>query len=103
MNVSLKKFGIILLIAGMGLITWQVIKTTMESTEAQMINKSRAIKQNPVTSSSLNPHFPASIASYETIWAKGRSLDECMGPEKMMDENTVKCRSGYYEKVPVYK
>ena len=31
------------------------------------------------------------------IWVEGKSLKECMGKEKLLNNNTVQCHNGYFK------
>lgn len=43
------------------------------------------------------------MMAYERIWINGKSLEECMKYNKELNNNTVKCRSGYYKRIKVWK
>ena len=63
----------------------EINKTTEHMTNQMQRNIALAIPQStPI------PKAP------DPIWIPGRSLTECMGPEKIMDANTMRCTQGYY-------
>ena len=38
---------------------------------------------------------------YTTVWIPGRPLSECMGRNKELNENVLRCRNGYEKRVRV--
>lgn len=36
----------------------------------------------------------------KTVWIAGKSLKECMGAKRVINEETFKCRNGYFEEMP---
>ena len=43
------------------------------------------------------------IIEYKEVWVYGKSLEQCMGKKKELNEFVLKCRNGYKKTVPVYK
>ena len=33
------------------------------------------------------------------VWVNGKSLKECLRKDKEINNNTIKCRSGYYKEI----
>lgn len=42
------------------------------------------------------------VIGYTKEWVPGRPLQECLGPDKEMNDAVKRCRFGYVRKVPVY-
>ena len=55
------------------------------------------------TSFEKKPGFIVDTAEYRRIWIPGKSLQECLGNNKELNESVRKCRSGYYTTVKVKK
>lgn len=34
-----------------------------------------------------------------TVWVNGKSLKECMGENKILNNNTIQCHNGYFKEV----
>ena len=49
---------------------------------------------------SLN-EFKKNILSSKRVWVKGKSLKECMKQDKEINNNTIKCRAGYYKEIKI--
>jgi hypothetical protein len=41
------------------------------------------------------------IVGYRHEWVAGRSLEECLGPDRRLDSAVLRCRQGYQRRVPV--
>jgi hypothetical protein len=41
------------------------------------------------------------IVGYRHEWVAGRSLEECLGPDRRFDSAVLRCRQGYQRRVPV--
>jgi hypothetical protein len=42
------------------------------------------------------------IVGYQQEWVAGRSLEECLGPDRRSNSTVLRCRRGYQRKVPVF-
>lgn len=42
------------------------------------------------------------ILGYREEWVPGRPIEECVGADKELNEDVLRCRHGYSRKVPVY-
>jgi hypothetical protein len=34
-----------------------------------------------------------------SVWVEGKSLKDCMGKNKLLNNNTVQCHSGYFKEI----
>lgn len=42
------------------------------------------------------------IIGYREEWVPGKPIEECIGPDKELNENVLRCRHGYKRRVPIY-
>lgn len=35
------------------------------------------------------------------VWVPGKPLDQCLGPDKELNEDVLRCRNGYYKTIVV--
>ncbi|WP_435101064.1 hypothetical protein [Arhodomonas sp. AD133] len=42
------------------------------------------------------------IIGYREEWVPGKPMEECIGPDKELNENVLRCRHGYKRRVPIY-
>ena len=42
------------------------------------------------------------IVGYRQEWVAGRSLEECLGPDRRFDSTVLRCRQGHQRRVPVF-
>lgn len=45
---------------------------------------------------------PKRIIGYREEWVPGRPIEQCVGADKELNENVLRCRNGYKHKVPIY-
>jgi hypothetical protein len=46
--------------------------------------------------------IPRVIVGYRKEWVPGRPLAQCLGPDKELNENVLRCRNGYFRQEPIY-
>ena len=46
-----------------------------------------------------NFHIKKEVLRSKRVWVKGKSLKECLRKDKEINNNTIKCRSGYYKEI----
>ncbi len=42
------------------------------------------------------------VIGYREEWVPGRPIEQCVGADKELNENVLRCRNGYMHKVPVF-
>jgi hypothetical protein len=43
--------------------------------------------------------FDRQATAARTVWVEGKSLRECMGKEKVANNNTLQCQNGYFKEI----
>ena len=43
------------------------------------------------------------LVGYRDEWVPGKPLEQCVGEDKELNENVMRCRSGYNRRVPIYR
>ena len=100
---------IILLIIGYGSVkyieTQQTINLINHSTKA--IKKTILPVNRHIDLSKLNtinlPKINTKTLVKDKAWVNGRTLKECMKGTNEINNNTVKCRSGYYKEIWIWR
>ena len=64
----------------------------------QTQNQPHLVKTAAISSSG----SPRRIVGYQQEWVTGRSLEECLGPDRRLNATVLRCRQGYQRRVPVY-
>ena len=43
------------------------------------------------------------IIDWKEVHVPGKAIKECLGPDKTLNEEVLRCRNGYTQRVPIYK
>jgi hypothetical protein len=49
------------------------------------------------------PEKPPEIVGYRDVRVPGKSLAECMGPDREIGPEVLRCRDGYTRREPIYR
>jgi pyruvate/2-oxoglutarate dehydrogenase complex dihydrolipoamide acyltransferase (E2) component len=49
------------------------------------------------------PERPREIVGYRDVRVPGRPLSECMGPDREIGPEVLRCRDGYTKREPIYR
>jgi hypothetical protein len=114
LKINLLRAAAVPLLLGIAIIAGQLAISGVEYTKESLLKSldefqhqkiqpavNSAIAKITPHSSSIEEQSQEDLSTYETRWVKGRPLRECMGPGNAMDESTIRCQKGYYEKDPI--
>lgn len=76
--------------------------TLIQSALLTISTKTDNYYKNKVTTQLKSQSKPGKIIGYREEWVPGRPIEQCVGADRELNTNVLRCRNGYKHQVPIF-